>query len=216
MKSNRHKGVQMSTNKRQKSKVDYFLDIKPLIKNNECGDIGIIKEFDHQVFIGIVDVVGHGKKAHEIAVISKKFLENNYHRDLTVIMKSLHEHLKGTRGAVAGLCLLDLTSGELKYVGVGNITVRIFGFNTHRIIPRPGIIGYAMRTIREERTKLHHNDVLLLYTDGVKEHFELGDYPEILQDDTGTIAKNIISKFGKNNDDAACIALRFIQMEKRR
>jgi hypothetical protein len=200
----------------EKFKVDYFLAIRPLIKNMECGDTGIIKEFDHKVFIGIIDVAGHGKEAYEIAVISKKYLENNYHKDLIVIMKGLHEHLKGTRGAVAGLCLLDLITGELKYVGTGNITARILGINTVRIVSRPGIVGYAIRTIREERMKLHNNDVLLLYTDGVKGHFELEDYPELLQDDARTIATNIINEFGKKNDDAACIALIFRQIEKRR
>jgi serine phosphatase RsbU (regulator of sigma subunit) len=194
--------------------MDYFLDIRPLTKNVECGDMGIIKEFDHKLFIGIIDVAGHGKEAYKIAVVSKDFLEENYRKDLVEVMKGLHEHLKNTRGAVAGLFLLDLTTGKLKYVEVGNITARIFGANTRRIISKPGIIGYAIPTLREERTKLYNNDVLLLYTDGIKEHFELEDYPELLQDDARTITTNIINKFGKKNDDAACIALRFAQMEK--
>ena len=204
----------MSVNERQKSKVDYFFEIRPLTKNRECGDTGIIKEFDHKLFIGIIDAAGHGKEAYGIAVIFKKFLEKNYHQDLALIMKGIHEHLKDTRGAVAGLCLLDLTTGKLKYLEIGNITARIFGVNTVRIISRPGIIGYAIPTIREERTKLYNNDVLLLYTDGIKEHFELEDYPELLQDDARTIVTNIINKFAKKNDDAACIALRFAHMEK--
>ena len=202
----------MNTDKRQRFRVDYFLTIRPLIKNVECGDTGIIKEFNHKLFIGIIDVLGHGKEAYEIAVISKKYLENNYHKDLIVIMKGLHKHLRNSRGAVAGLCLIDLISGELKYVCVGNITARILGANTVRIVPRPGIIGYAIRTPREERKKLYNNDVLLLYTDGIKEHFELEDYPELIQDDARTIASNIINKFGKKNDDAACFALRFTKI----
>ena len=202
----------MNTDKRQRFRGNYFLAIRPLIKNVECGDTGIIKEFDHKIFIGIIDVLGHGKEAYEIAVISKKYLENNYHKDLIVIMKGLHECLKDSRGAVAGLCLIDLIAGELKYVGIGNITARIFGANTVRIVPRPGIIGYAIPTLREERMKLYNNDVLLLYTDGIKEHFELEDYPKLLQDDARTIASNIINKFGKKNDDAACIVLSFTQI----
>lgn len=194
--------------------MDYFLDIRPLTNNRECGDTGIIKEFDHKLFIGIVDAAGHGIKAYDVAVIFKKYLENNYHQNLVEIIKGLHEQLKHTRGAVAGLFLLDLTTGELKYLEVGNITARIFGANTVRIVSRPGIIGYAIPNLREERRKLYNNDVLLLYTDGVKEHLELEDYPELLKDDARTIATNIINKFGKKNDDAACIALRFTQMKK--
>ena len=202
----------MDTDKRQVFKADYFLTVKPLTKNVECGDTGIIKEFDHKLFISIIDVLGHGKEAYDIAVVSKDFLEENYRKDLVEVMKGLHKHLRNSRGAVAGLCLLDLITGELKYVGTGNITARIFGTNTVRIVQRPGIIGYAIRTIREERMKLYNNDVLLLYTDGIKEHFKLEDYPELLQDNTRTIATDIINKFGKKNDDAACIVLRFTQI----
>lgn len=203
----------MDTDKRQVFKVDYFLTIKPFTKNVECGDTGIIKEFDHKVFIGIIDVVGHGKEAYKIAVTSKDFLEKNYRKDLVNSMKDLHKCLKDTRGAVAGLCLIDLIAGELKYVGIGNITARIFGSTTVRIVSRTGIIGYIMSTPREEIMKLCTDDVLLLYTDGIKEHFELEDYPELLKDGARTIASTIIHKFGKKNDDAACIALRFTQMK---
>jgi len=88
------------------SKLDYFLAKRPLTKDVECGDTGIIKEFGNKVFIGIIDV-------------------------------------------------------------------------------------------------------LVLYTDGVKEHFGLEDYPELLKDKAETIATHIIHQFGKENDDAACIALRY-------
>jgi len=204
----------MDTDKRQVFKADYFLAVKPLTKNVECGDTGIIKEFDHKIFISIIDVLGHEKEAYDIAGVSKDFLEENYRKDLVEVMTGLHKHLRNSVGAVAGLCLLDLITGELKYVGTGNITARIFGADTRRIIFEPGIIGYAIRTIREKRIKLYNNDVLLLYTDGIKEHFESEDYPELLQEDTRTIATNVIYKFGKNYDDAACIALRFTQVEK--
>ncbi len=144
-------------------------------KETECGDTGIIKEFDNNVFIGIVDVLGHGTEAYKLAVICRDFLEKNYRKDLIEIMKSFHDYLKGSRGAVAGLCLLDINSGILKYVGMGNITARKFGLNPLRLVPRDGIIGDAIKTSKEETIKLSDGDVFVLYTDGVKEHFELED-----------------------------------------
>lgn len=146
----------------------YFLAIRPLTRNSECGDTGLIKEFENKVFIGILDVLGSGKDAQKIVSISKDFLEKNYRKDLVEIMKGLHECIKGSRGAVAGVCHLDLKTGELKYVGIGNITTRIFGSSTKRIISRSGIIGYMMPSPREKTMKLYASDILVLYTDGVK------------------------------------------------
>ena len=185
------------------------MTIRPLGGEGYCGDTGIIKEFDNKVFVGLIDVLGHGKNAHDIAIMSKEFLDGNYRNDLVKTMRGLHELLKGTRGAVAGLGLLDLAKGELKYVGVGNITVRKFGSSSVRLISRSGVVGYMMPSPREETMNLYDGDVLVLNTDGVKEHFELEDYPELLTDSAKAVATNIIHRFAKEEDDGACIALRF-------
>jgi negative regulator of sigma-B (phosphoserine phosphatase) len=191
------------------TKLDYFLAKRPLINENACGDTGIIEEFDDKVFIGIIDVLGHGEEAHELAMICMDFMEKNYRQDLIETMEGLHEHIKGSRGAVAGFCLLDLKTGELEYVGLGNITARKFGSNKINIVPRSGIVGYTMSTLRKEKMKLHDGDVLILHTDGVRENFDLEDYPKLLGDNAEIIATHIINQFGRQEDDAACIALRY-------
>lgn len=178
-------------------------------RDTECGDTGLIKEFDGKVFVAIVDVLGHGSEAHELAVVCRDFLEKNYRQDLKEILKALHEFLRGSRGVVAGLCLLETDSGVLKYIGVGDITVRKFGANPAKLISQDGIVGYVMKTLHEGTMKLEDGDILVLYTDGVKEHFDAEEYPQLFSDNARAIASNIIRKFGKEEDDATCIALRW-------
>lgn len=190
--------------------LDYFLAIRPLAREKVCGDIGIIKEFDNRVFIGIVDVAGHDEDAGKAVLLCKDFLEKNYRQDLATIMESLHQQMKElNENAVVGLCLLDLKKGELTYIGVGNITLRKFGSSNVSIVPRSGIIGFTMLSLKEEEMILHDGDVLVLYTDGVEDHFDLEDYPELLVDNAETVATYIINQFGKVEDDAACIVLRY-------
>ncbi|MFH0803355.1 MAG: SpoIIE family protein phosphatase [bacterium] len=191
--------------------LDYFLSKRSFFhhKDIECGDTGVIKEFDDKLFIGIVDVLGHGSEAHKLAVICQDFLEKNYRRNLIETMNALHEYIKDSRGAVVGLCLLDISSGVLQYVGVGDITARKFGVNQVKLISQDGIVGYIMKTLKEGTMRLDDGDVFVLYTDGVKEHFELEDYPELFRDDARKIATHIIQQFGKEEDDATCIAVRW-------
>ena len=191
--------------------LDYFLAKRPFFYNKaiECGDTGVIKEFDNKVFIAIVAVLGHGNEAYNLAVICRDFLEKSYRQDLIETMKAFHEHIKGSRGAVASLCLLDIDSGILKYVGIGDTTARKFGVNPRRLIFNDGIIGYIIKSPKEETMKLDDGDVFVLYTDGVKEHLELEDYPELLGDDAKTIATHIIRQFSKVEDDATCIVVRY-------
>jgi len=191
-------------------KPDYFLAEKPLIDGGKSGDAGIIKEFDNsKVFMAIIDALGHGKDANRVAVICKDFLEKNYGCNLLEIIYSLHENIKGSRGVVAGLCVLDLIKKELRYIGMGDITLRKYGSGNISLISRPGIIGYQISTPREEIMKILAKDVLVLYTDGVRSHFELKDYPELLKQNAKFIATYIINNFGRKNDDAACLVFKF-------
>jgi phosphoserine phosphatase RsbX len=176
---------------------------------SECGDIAVVQEYDNECFIALVDVLGHGSEAREIALSAKNYLENNCQRALVEIMNGLHEHLKGTRGAVAAMCHLDIFTGELTYVGMGNITVRIFGAKPIKLIPKDGIVGYRMTSPQEHTIKLYPEDTILMYSDGVKEHFDVFECAGLLKENAEDIAIGILERFGKKNDDASCVVLKY-------
>ena len=193
------------------SKVDYYLVKRALTQREaDCGDTGVIKEFDGQCFLALVDVLGHGREAHTVALIAQEYLEHNYREELVEVMDGLHMCLKGTRGAVAALCRLNTKTGKLIYVGIGNITVRVLGPRNSRLVSRDGIVGYMMSTLKERTLKLFAGDVLVMYSDGIEEHFELSHSPEMLTDTAKSIAVGLLNQFGKRNDDASCIALRYL------
>jgi serine phosphatase RsbU (regulator of sigma subunit) len=193
------------------SRVDCYLVKRALtLREADCGDTGVIKEFDGQCFLALVDVLGHGSEAHDVALIAQKYLEQNYYEELVDLMQGLHACLRGTRGAVAALCRLDTETGELIYVGIGNITVRVLGHRNARFVLGDGIVGYMMTTPRVQNLKLFAGDVLVMYSDGIKEHFELSEYPGILTGTAKSIAFGLLDQFGKKNDDASCIALRYL------
>ena len=191
-------------------KLEYHLVKRPLGNDVSSGDTGLIREFDDKVFIAVIDVLGHGKKAQKVAGSCEAFLESHYRMDLPKMMQGLHQHIKGSRGAVAGLCHLDLKTGDLKYVGIGDTVARIFGSKSTWLISHSGVIGYMIPKPSEQRGELQSGDILVLYTDGVKTHFGLKDYPDLPDDDARTIATRIIGQFGKDHDDALCIALRYL------
>ncbi|MBW1850875.1 MAG: SpoIIE family protein phosphatase, partial [Deltaproteobacteria bacterium] len=161
--------------------IDYYLLKRPLTGlDNECGDTGIIKTYGNKCFLALIDVLGHGREAYDVSVLAEKYLLENYRRDLIDIMNGLHSHLKGTRGAVVALCRLNLINGGMNYVGVGNITTRIFGSEFLTLIPRDGIVGYTIAAPKEHQVTVCPGDILILYSDGVKEHFDLAHHNYLL------------------------------------
>jgi phosphoserine phosphatase RsbX len=187
--------------------IDYFISEKPLELVN--GDTGFICFGEEKVFVGIVDGSGHGPEAHTIAQASRDFLEKNKDGELPGLMKGLHENLRGTRGGVAIIGKLDHEARQFRYVGIGNIVLRKFGKSSERAVTQDGVIGYQIRTPKEKLMQISGGDVLVMHTDGITSYFDENDYPGILKDDAKTIANNLIKKFGKNDDDATCIVIRF-------
>lgn len=187
--------------------IDYFIAERALEWVN--GDTAFISVGKGQVFVGIVDGAGHGPEAHKIAQASRDFLEKNKDEKLTSLMNELHENLLGTRGGVAIIGKLDNETLQFHYVGIGNIFLRKFGNPSEQAVTQDGVIGYHIRTPKEKRMQISGGDVLVMHTDGITSYFDVNDYPEILSDDAKTIANNLINKFGKINDDATCIVIRF-------
>jgi Serine phosphatase RsbU, regulator of sigma subunit len=192
-------------------KTEYGLTARAL-QGDECGDAGLVLEHREILLCALIDGVGHGPTAAMAATTAKNYIEANCEAPLTEILQGMHEALKSTQGAVACLCRIDLKTGQLTMGGIGNITCRIFrGLDSERLLSREGILGYMASSPREHTRKLDNSDLLLIHSDGVREHFELFEYPGLLKGNAASVAARVVETLGKNNDDASCLAVRFFR-----
>lgn len=192
------------------SLLEYHIERRALIGPvSECGDTGLAIEDGAACFFALVDVLGHGREAAQVARLAEGFLRQHAREPLPLLMELLHERLRGTRGCVAALGRLNAETGALALVGIGNICVRIEGPEPARVILGDGVIGYTMSTPREKAVRLHRGDLLLLYSDGIKEFFDLRECPGLLGQGIDEVAATILRRFGKASDDASCLALRY-------
>jgi len=181
---------------------------RPCFGERVSGDWAFAEQKDEWVFLAIVDGLGHGKGAHHIAQLTKEFLSKEWSPDVTKILLQLHEKLHGTGGAAIGLASLNLDECLLHYVGIGNTVLRRFGSSPARLFSREGVVGVRMRSPYEQQLTIEDSDIVLLYTDGVSEGFELKDFPQIRGQSAGLAAKNIVRKFGSQFDDSTCLVLK--------
>jgi anti-sigma regulatory factor (Ser/Thr protein kinase) len=189
--------------------VDCAFFVRPCRGERVSGDLGVVERRGAHIFIAIIDALGHGRRAHEIAKRAAMFLRASWKPDLAQTMNALHEALRGTDGAAAGLCVVDVSAHAVRYVGVGNTVIRTLGKKERRVFSTPGTLGHQIRSPREQRLALESGDLLMLYTDGVKERFELEDYPQLRYQDARTIARTVVKRFGKDYDDASCVVVRY-------
>jgi negative regulator of sigma-B (phosphoserine phosphatase) len=193
--------------------VDELLEHSSLIRpcggERLSGDAVVIRPLEQGLFVAIVDVLGHGPEAHELTHVIDAYLARYRTSDVSGLMTRLHQHLKGTRGAAVGLCAIDTATGRIDYAGIGNTSMRLFGKAETRFVSQDGVLGQNMRTPRPQTLQLEPGDVIILYTDGVSDRFTADDYPGVLRHAPKEVAINIVQRFGKDHDDAACIAVRY-------
>ncbi len=177
--------------------------------DDECGDTGLVIKYDYLCFMALIDALGHGKQAFDAAVLTKQYLRSHYKQDLTTILKGLHVHLKGSCGAVAAICRLNRQTNIMNYSGVGNISMKLFGHRTKRLIIKEGILGYMIPSPMKNHVKLYPGDIFIMSSDGIHEHFNLFDFPGILMGDARDISTAFIDQLRKKYDDASCLVLRY-------
>jgi anti-sigma regulatory factor (Ser/Thr protein kinase) len=204
----RGSGSQEETERSERS-VDCDFFVRPCRGERVSGDAVVVERRDGYILAAIIDALGHGPNAYQIAKHATAHLQSAWEPDVGRTMRSLHEALRGTDGAAAGLCVLDIDGQQASYAGVGNTVVRTWGRREKRAFSTPGTLGHQIREPREHRLGFDTGDVLMLYTDGVKERFELDDYPQLRYESAKTIARTVVSRFGKHYDDASCVVLRY-------
>jgi serine/threonine protein phosphatase PrpC len=173
------------------------------------GDAVVIDHRNGKLFLSVIDGLGHGPEAHAVAVRAERFLENGWTVDPLDTLNRLHSELKGTIGAAAGACVLDLPGRIARYAGVGNTVFRTLGSRPARLLSVDGVVGGQMREPKVQTVELDPADVLLLYSDGVSDRFETKQYPQILCHNVSAIARQVVERFGKSHDDATCLAVKW-------
>ncbi len=182
--------------------------VRPCRGERVSGDTAVIEQRGGMLFLAVIDALGHGPQAHTVAQRAERFLRKQWSRDVRETMHRLHSELKGTIGACAGLSVVDKGREEVRYAGVGNTVFRTFGSRSTRMVSTDGIIGVRYRTPAVQAAALDASAIIVLYTDGVSDRFDVEQYPQIHYHSASAIAHAVVDRFGKSYDDATCLAMR--------
>jgi len=188
----------------------WHLRIRPLPGEQACGDTGFVQQAEGCLFAVLIDVLGHGDGAARVADVARAFCAAHCMEQPASVIEGLHAQLHGSVGAVADCVRIALASGELTYAGMGNITTRIFGNRSQQLVSRDGVIGYHMPSPITRTLHLTDGDLVLMYSDGISSRFDIEDLRDVLASDVEHITACLMERFGKQTDDASCLAIRYL------
>lgn len=177
---------------------------RPKPGESKNGDAVIVRADKGITLFGVVDALGHGPRAAEVASRARLFLEQvELSRGILFVLTGLHDALQGTRGAAAMCAIVD--GSALEYGGVGNVEMRCEGSRLEMGLA-DGILGQRVRRFRTCRATLEKDFRLALYSDGISGRFSLSNYTGRTPEEA---CDGILERFARPLDDASLLLVDF-------
>ncbi|MGL4827889.1 MAG: SpoIIE family protein phosphatase [Vibrio sp.] len=190
-------------------KFDIAVRQVPYFGEIEAGDGYIIHQYESDLLIVIIDALGHGPKAANLARAMEIFLKEKANCDLDWLMQSLHQHFKGSLGAAVTMLHLDGAKGQFFGLGIGNTLVRRVNGKAQSFFAQPGVVGEMLPTLRQFDGDFHQGDWFILTTDGIRENIDIhGEGLPWARNSSSFIASHYMEYFSKHHDDATVIVVR--------
>jgi phosphoserine phosphatase RsbX len=176
------------------------------------GDLHMVKSLETGVLLAVADGLGHGKAAAETARLALNAVEENAHKPLVEVMENCSRKLRGTRGAVMSLAVLNVLNNSMEWLGVGNVEgvlVRSAPDGKparESLLLSCGVVGGQLPPLRTASLGITRGDTLVFATDGIQRGFE--DSMVLLKGPQET-AQDILDRDGLATDDALVLVATF-------
>src|SRR5712671_594304 len=199
----------------ERAVLDWSVAARALAGQNVCGDLHLVKPFDHRVLVAVIDGVGHGDKAAAAARRAADILGFYASDPAIALVKRCHAALAQTRGVVLTVAELNSAEDTMTWIGVGNVEGRLLRADARarhpreEILLRGGVVGHHLPALQTSVIPVAAGDVLILATDGIRPGFADG----LKLDETPReLADKILSRHFKGNDDALVFVARYLGM----
>lgn len=192
-------------NKRPKAGGDseYAVSSRPCVGESVSGDGHFFVRSEQQVWLGMVDVLGHGYQAHLLARKLERRLAQLSGEPIERMMLILHQELRGTLGAA--ISLLHLNGRQVRMVGVGNIHISVVTDSVQSYLAQPGIVGSNLPVLRVCSWQLQSPMTVIMSSDGISDRIDSIYLTSRQRTSAKNMATDILTVYGKFFDDATCM-----------
>jgi serine phosphatase RsbU (regulator of sigma subunit) len=184
----------------------------PLPGQTESGDQFLVKPFADGTLVAVVDALGHGRRASQIAALAIDTLTRYAHDNATTLILRCHELLRERHGATISLASFDWRRHQMTWLGVGNVAGVLVphAFQAEapikRLLVRGGVVGGDLPDLHPFVVGLTPGDTLIVATDGIHEEFA-DELPGDLTPQP--LAEHIFANYAKSTDDALVLVARY-------
>ena len=179
----------------------------PAMKVN--GDAFVIKQWGMHALVGVIDGVGHGELAHQVAQTTRQYLESHFDQPMMYLFRGVTRACRGTRGVVMALSRFDWAQSKLTFAAIGNIEARVFGSAVSmNLIIRRGIVGVNAPNPVVTEHPWEPRYVMVLHSDGLRSRWRWEDFPDFAEAPAQRIAQRLVTTLARADDDATAVVVK--------
>lgn len=185
---------------------------RALPSERTSGDHALVVRHGDRLSFAVCDGLGHGEKAREAADAAIGAWLAAGPRAPHDLVEICDRALRGTRGAVMTIGVLDERTNELHVAAVGNVLLHVYeGRAAKRVSGSSFVLGAPAspaRRITEERLTLGPHATIVCFTDGVTSRLSLEAELDLLREAPIAIAERVVRDHARDNDDALVLVVR--------
>jgi len=175
---------------------------RPRVGETESGDTVIVRRHGSGVLVVVVDALGHGPRAADVARTSTAWLDTAPSTaGAPGIVQGLHRALHGSRGAAA--LVMHLSASGIEACSVGNVELRSI---TGRLpfVLTPGVLGVRLRSPKVSFVESPAAERFVLFSDGISGRFDL---KSLRSHSPPEVASHIFASHRHAHDDATVVVV---------
>ena len=174
-----------------------------------CGDAWFCHREDDRTVAMLADGLGHGWGASEAAQEAVDTFRKNVHLSPANLLGTVHDALRKTRGAVAGIVEIRPKAGKLTFCGVGNISAVLLNRGVLKnMVSHNGTLGATMSRIQEFHFDWLADTILVLHSDGIQTRWDLAGYAGLTARHPAVICGALLRDFRRQRDDASVVVIK--------
>jgi anti-sigma regulatory factor (Ser/Thr protein kinase) len=174
-----------------------------------CGDAWAWRMREGRLALFVADGLGHGLQAHEAAAAAVRSVAASPESPPARAIDDAHAALRATRGAAVACLDVDLDRGTARYAGLGNIAglVLLPNGGRHSMVSHNGTAGHNATRIQEFTYPVPRGSILVMFSDGLGTHWDLGAYPGLRTRSASLIAGVLYRDFSRRRDDVTVVVV---------
>ncbi|MFZ5892174.1 MAG: SpoIIE family protein phosphatase [Myxococcota bacterium] len=173
----------------------------PKVGERANGDAVLVRtDPQGRAMLAVIDGLGHGPGAAEASTRAVQHLGAcSLASSVLDLMTSMHQALRGTRGAVGTVCVIN--GDQMEACAVGNVQLMCVSCNLPLVLS-PGILGQSVAKFRVASAQLKVGSRLALISDGLSTRFKLDELRELAAREA---CKAIVDRYRRYDDDATVL-----------